>query len=118
MTEPPQILYEIILQLLMSIRVTNFYMHTHEINEIHGHLVIDIRKKALTLIETNIAICLSLAVTLDDYVVHDHTIIHHLPHLILTPGKSRVPNNSKSRLEHTNYMLGILLAPLPTVCKV
>jgi hypothetical protein len=45
-------------------------------------------------------------------MVHDHTRMHHLPHLVLRPGKSKVPNNSKLRLKQTKRLLGIPLASL------
>jgi hypothetical protein len=44
---------------------------------------------------------------LDNYVVHDHTIVHALPHLRLRPSESRVPNNSKSLLKHSKCPLYI-----------
>jgi hypothetical protein len=60
----------------------------------------------------------SLAVTLDDHVVLDHTHMYHLPHLVFRPCKSRAPNNSKSRLKHTKYPLDILPATLLELSKV
>jgi hypothetical protein len=65
-------------------------------------MVIKIRKSTLTLIGTNMAIRSSLAVTLDDQV-------HHASNASPPrPSKSRVPNNSKSRLNHIKYPLDIL----------
>jgi hypothetical protein len=66
---------------------------------------------------TNKAIGSSLQVALSDNVVHDRTRMHHLLHLILRPSKNRVPNNSKSRLEHTKYPIDILRAALLALCK-
>jgi hypothetical protein len=45
---------------------------------------------------------------LNDYVVHDHIISHHLPHGLIAPYSLRVPNNSLSRLEHIKCPLHIL----------
>jgi hypothetical protein len=53
-----------------------------------------------------------LLLALNNYVVHDYTCIHDLPHLSFRPGKSEVLNNSKSSMKHTKYTLDILTARL------
>jgi hypothetical protein len=60
-------------------------------NKIHGHLMINMGKRTLTLIGTHTN-HLTLAVTLNDGGVHDHTIIHHLPHLILRAVNQTIAN--------------------------
>jgi hypothetical protein len=50
--------------------------------------------------------------TLYDHVVHDFTSMYHLPHMLLEPGKSRVPDNSLKILEHIKCSVDILLVRL------
>jgi hypothetical protein len=110
-------LYEIKLQLSMNSGVTNFYVHSEKIDKICRHLMINLCKRILTLLATNMPGS-SLVVILDDHVMHDHTSLHHLPHLIVRPGKSRIPNNRKLSLKHTKCPLDIVLAALLTLRKV
>jgi hypothetical protein len=85
--------------------------------KISEHLVINISKMILTLAGTKIS-GLSLVVTLDDHVAHDHTSMHHIPYVVLRPGKSIGTNNRKSRPEHTKCSLDMLPATLLTLKKV
>jgi hypothetical protein len=78
-------LNEIILKLLVNITVTDLCVHGEEISKICRELMINLRKRALTLIGTNMCSDMILAVILDDHVVHDHTSLHHLPHLVVRP---------------------------------
>jgi hypothetical protein len=55
-----------------------------------------------------VIICWCVTLTLNDHVVYDHTSVRRLSHLRLRPGESRVPNNGKMLLEHTNSPLDIL----------
>jgi hypothetical protein len=112
------VLHKIILLLVMSIYIPDLYVHDEKISKTHGNLLMNIYKRTVTLIGTNIAIRSSLSVTLDDHVVHDHAKMHHLPHLILRTCKRRAPNNSNSRLEHTNCPLDIHPATLLVLNKV
>jgi hypothetical protein len=110
-------LYEIKLQLSMNNGVTDFYMHSEKISKLCRHRMINLRKRILTLVATNMPGS-SLAVILDDHVMHDHTRMHHLPHLIMRPGKSRIPNSRKLSLKHTKCPLDILPAALLTLNKM
>jgi hypothetical protein len=78
-------LNEISLKLIMNIAVTDLYMHGEEISEICRQLVINLHKRALTLIGTNMCPGMIPAAILDDHVVHDHTRLHHVPHLVVRP---------------------------------
>jgi hypothetical protein len=96
------VLHKIILLLVMSIYIPDLYVHDEKISKTHGNLLMNIYKRTVTLIGTNIAIRSSLSVTLDDQV-------HHASNASPPrPSKSRVPNNSKSRLNHIKYPLDIL----------
>jgi hypothetical protein len=97
--------------------VTDFYMHSKEIKKLCSHLMINLHNMTLTHVWTNMPGS-SLAVIIDDHVMHDHKSLHHLPHLILRPGKTRIPNNSKLILKHTKCPLDILPAALLILIKV
>jgi hypothetical protein len=60
---------EITLQL--SVNIMDFCMHSEKISKICRHLMINLHKRTLTLVGA-IMPGLSLAVILDDYVMHDH----------------------------------------------
>jgi hypothetical protein len=98
-------LYEFILQLSMNIDVTDFYMHGEKIIKLCRHLVINLRKRFLPLVRTNM-LGLSLAVILNDHVVHDHTSLHHLPWFFFELGRD--PKDPETALfvcnDSTNYI--------------
>jgi hypothetical protein len=75
---------EITLQLSVNSDITNFCMPSEEISKLCRYLVINLHKRILTLVGTNMPGS-SLAVILDDHVMHDHISLHHLPHLIMRP---------------------------------
>jgi hypothetical protein len=110
-------LYDIKLQLSVNSGVTDFCMHSEESNKLCRHLMVNLHKRTLPLVETNMP-GLSLAVILDDHVMHDHTSLNHLPYLIVRPRKSRIPNNSKLSLKHIKCSLDILPTALLTLSKV
>ena len=83
--DPPQMLNEISLKLIMNIAIMELCVHGEEICKICRQLMINLRKRVLTLIGTNMSPHLILAVILDDHVVYDHTSLHHLPHLVVRP---------------------------------
>jgi hypothetical protein len=84
---------EIKLYLNVNSGIMDLCMSSEEISTLCRYLVINLRKRTLTLLGTNMS-GLTLAVILDDHVMHDHTSLHHLPHLIMRPAKSRISNNS------------------------
>ena len=49
-----------------------------------------------------------MALTLDDHAVQNHTTVYHLPHLLIRPYQSRVPNDSKALLQHSKCLLDVL----------
>jgi hypothetical protein len=95
----------------------NFCMNAEEISKL-GTSWSTSAKRVLTLVGTNMPGS-SLAVVLDDHVVHDHTSLHHdLPHIFLRPSKGRIPNNNKWKLKHTKRPLDILSVALLELSKV
>jgi hypothetical protein len=86
-------------------------MHSEEMRKVFRYLMLNLRKRTLKLVRTNMP-HLSLAVILDDNVMHDHTSLHHLPHLIMRLRQSRIPNNSKLNLKHTKCPLNVLSVAL------
>jgi hypothetical protein len=62
----------IMLKLIVNTGVMDLCVHGEEINTIRMHLVINLCKRALALIGTNMCPGLILAVILVDHVVHDH----------------------------------------------
>jgi succinate dehydrogenase/fumarate reductase cytochrome b subunit len=70
-------LHQVMAKLEMNLLVINFLMHGYKLVR---HLVIDFSKKPLALKDHVMSLQIR-ALTLDDYVVHDHIGITHLPYL-------------------------------------
>jgi hypothetical protein len=109
--EPPQMLHHIILQLTMSIYVSNFLPPSKKRSKHMWHLVVNICKGTLAIIWFSVKHW-SLMFALNDHVVQDRTDNHDLPYLIFRPGKGKVPDNGKSSLQRTECPLHILPANL------
>jgi hypothetical protein len=58
-------LNEIILKFLVNIAITDLCVHGEEISKIYRHLMINLHKRALTLIGTNMSPDMILVVILD-----------------------------------------------------
>jgi hypothetical protein len=91
---------------IIVLGVADLHMHGEESRKLNGHLVIKLCKR------TYVVVCMIIIwfspLTLNNYVVQDHTTVHHLLHLRFRPSKSWVPDNGKTRLDHTKCTLDIL----------
>lgn len=67
-------IYQIILQLVMSSRVSDFLTHDEEGSKCSQHLVINIRKRTLPMIRF-IVMHWMLPLILNDHVVYDHEAV-------------------------------------------
>ena len=89
-----------ILQLDVTMVVSDLRMHGKKIGKVGRHLIIKPGKRALRVIWLIIN-HQSIALILDDHVAHDNKNSHHFPHLLFRPRASRLPDNSKTSSEHT-----------------
>jgi hypothetical protein len=104
-------LHQIVLQLAMGIYISNLLTHGKKSSKYGRQLLIKSRKRTLTVIQFTVNYRM-LPFTLNDHIVHSHTCIHDLPHLIFRPGKCREPDNSESSMEHAKCSLNIFPASL------
>jgi hypothetical protein len=72
-------LHQIILQLAMGICISDFLTHGKKGSKCGGHLVINSRKRTLSVIRFRV-IHRMLPLTLNNHVMHDDAYIHGLPH--------------------------------------
>jgi hypothetical protein len=98
---------------MMFLGVADFHMPDEESRKFSGHLIIKLCKR------TYVVICMIIIwfspLTVNNHVVHDHTTVHHLPHLRFRPSKNWIPDNSKTRMKHTNAAAGVGGGPLTRV---